>query len=858
MKKVKLIKTLLIPTIGITTIGTIAAVSTSCSCSPVVIVTGVSLNKESLALEIGGYETLITTLHPEDATDKSVTWSSSDSGVATVDNNGNVTAVGEGQAIITVTTNDGVFTDTCQVTVRQEIIHVIGVWLNKESLALETGESDTLTATVHPENATDKSVTWSSSDSSVASVDNNGKVTAVKEGQATITVTTNDGGFTATCQVTVNQKIIHVTNVSLDKDSLTLINEGDSDTLIATLHPEDATDKSVTWSSSDSGVATVDNNGNVTAVGEGQATITVKTNDGGFTDTCQVTVRQEIIHVIGVLLNKELLTLGEGESETLTATVFPADATDKSVTWSSSDSSVATVDNNGKVTAVSKGQATIIVTTNDGGYEDYCDVAVLDTSNVIRVTANADSTLELRNEGGNNPNLQYSVDRRIWRNYSGVIRILTHTDLYLKGNNRNGWSQSEQTYSHFNITGNVSLYGNIMCLLDNGTRAISSTPNDYCFYGLFSNSPGITSVSENFLPATTLTKNCYDRMFIGCSSLTTAPNLPTTTLASNCYQGMFAHCTSLTTAPDLLATTLAQHCYEKMFSGCTSLTSAPKILPATNLADYCYYDMFKDCTSLTQVPTLPASKLAVYCYAYMFDGCLSLTTAPDLPATTLADSCYSYMFRGCTSLTTAPNLPATTLAQSCYGSMFEQCISLTTAPDLPATTLANSCYFYMFSQCTSLISAPALPVTTLADSCYDHMFCRCTSLITAPELPATTLASNCYQGMFSYCSSLTTAPAVLPATTLSVYCYCDMFDNCTSLKAAPELLATQLAECCYEYMFTDCTSLSLIKMAYTGNYIRNCFFGWVTGAAEVGVLYYNGSQTAQDFQLPSSWTKLPF
>ena len=154
MKKIKLLKTLLIPTIGITAIGTITAVSTSCS--PVVIVNSVSLDKESLALEIGGYETLTATVLPENATDRSVTWSSSDSSVATVDNNGKVTAVGKGRATITVKTNDGGFTDTCQVTVRQEIIHVIGVSVNKELLTLGEGESETLTATVLPANATDK------------------------------------------------------------------------------------------------------------------------------------------------------------------------------------------------------------------------------------------------------------------------------------------------------------------------------------------------------------------------------------------------------------------------------------------------------------------------------------------------------------------------------------------------------------------------------------------------------------------------------------------------------------------------------------------------------------------------------
>ena len=173
--------------------------------------------------------------------------------------------------------------------------------------------------------------------------------------------------------------------------------------------------------------------------------------------------------------------------------------------------------------------------------------------------------------------------------------------------------------------------------------------------------------------------------------------------------------------------TLENYCYENMFDGCTSLTTAPA-LPATTLAQYCYQSMFQNCTSLTTAPALPATTLAQYCYQSMFQNCTSLTTAPALPATTLAYGCYQYMFSGCTSLTSAPSLPATTLAQSCYNTMFQDCTSLTTAPALPATTLAQYCYQSMFQNCTSLTTAPALPATTLASNCYDWMFYGCSSL----------------------------------------------------------------------------------------------------------------------------------
>ena len=177
-----------------------------------VAVADVSLNKNTSTLTVGDMETLTATVNPGDATDKTVTWSSSDTDVATVEN-GVVRAVGSGTANITVTATNG--TDdtsddkiaTCTVTVNAatpSVVNVTGVEINKTSTTLTVGGTETLTATVRPDGATDKTVTWSSDNTSVATVDANGKVTAVAAGTATITVTTTDGSKTATCSVTVN------------------------------------------------------------------------------------------------------------------------------------------------------------------------------------------------------------------------------------------------------------------------------------------------------------------------------------------------------------------------------------------------------------------------------------------------------------------------------------------------------------------------------------------------------------------------------------------------------------------------------------------------------------------------------
>jgi uncharacterized protein YjdB len=247
----------------------------------------VSLNKDTDTVAIGGTDTLTATVLPADATNKNITWKSSDTSIATVAN-GVITPVAAGSATITVTTAVGGFTDTCDVTVVDTAIHPDSVSLNKPSTTIAAGSSETLTATVLPSNATNKNVTWKSSNTSVAIVAN-GVVTAVSAGSATITASTADGGKTATCAVTVTAATVHPTGVTLNNSSINLKVAG-TDTLTATVLPANSDNKAVTWSSSSNAIATVSASGLVTGMGAGTATITVKTADGGKTATCTVTV----------------------------------------------------------------------------------------------------------------------------------------------------------------------------------------------------------------------------------------------------------------------------------------------------------------------------------------------------------------------------------------------------------------------------------------------------------------------------------------------------------------------------------------------------------------------------------------
>jgi len=251
-----------------------------------IAVTGITLSNSSMTLIEGDSQTLHATVKPSNATDKSVTWASSNSGVATVSATGTVTAVKEGTAEITATA--GGKSAKCIVTVKKEVVAVTSVTISQTSLALTEGETATLTATVAPDNATDKSVTWASSNSGVAAVSATGTVTAVKEGTAEITATV--GGKSAKCIVTVKKEVVAVTSVTISQTSLALT-EGETATLTATIAPDNATDKSVTWASSNSGVAAVSATGTVTAVKAGTTEITAKA--GEKTATCTVTVKAQ-------------------------------------------------------------------------------------------------------------------------------------------------------------------------------------------------------------------------------------------------------------------------------------------------------------------------------------------------------------------------------------------------------------------------------------------------------------------------------------------------------------------------------------------------------------------------------------
>ena len=252
-------------------------------------VSSVTVTPSRIEIIEGGSAVLSASVSPEAASDRAVAWSSSDRSVATVDKTGTVQGLKPGTATVTATAEGK--SGTCAVTVKAKAVSVTEVTLDKTELTLTEGETETLTATVKPDNADNRKVTWSSDKTEIATVDGAGKVTAVKAGEAVITVATEDGGKTATCKVTVKAKAVPVTGVDVNPWVMTLSVRGTSK-LSYTIRPADATNQNVKWESESPSVATVDSEGNVKGVAAGTAKICVTTEDGGFKSYCTVTVKK--------------------------------------------------------------------------------------------------------------------------------------------------------------------------------------------------------------------------------------------------------------------------------------------------------------------------------------------------------------------------------------------------------------------------------------------------------------------------------------------------------------------------------------------------------------------------------------
>ena len=344
--------------------------------------TSIVIDNVNLNIKVGNKTTLNAYVYPDNASNKTVTWNSSDNKIATVDSNGTVTAISKGNAVITATTSNGISAKSNVTVVEEQVTkttttkkvvktkkktktntntEVKSISLNKNNVTISVGGTTKVNYTINPSTATNKNVTWIVENNDITTVYKDGKIKGNKVGTTKVTVKTHNNK-TATLTVNVISNTINPTGISLNVTNRTIY-EGDSFSLISIITPDNATDKSVTWTSSNSKVAIV-NNGRVTGIKAGAANITATTKNGKSA-TAYITVIKRVINPTRITLNTNKVYIGEGKSTTLVATITPDNATNKAVTWKSSNTNIATV-TNGKVTGVSSGTATITATTTNG------------------------------------------------------------------------------------------------------------------------------------------------------------------------------------------------------------------------------------------------------------------------------------------------------------------------------------------------------------------------------------------------------------------------------------------------------------------------------------------------------------
>jgi len=402
-----------------------------------------------------------------------------------------------------------------------------------------------------------------------------------------------------------------VTGVTLNTNSLYLT-VGGSATLVATVIPINAANKNVAWNSNNTGVATV-NNGTVTAFGTGSATITVTTLDGGRTATCTVNVSSgggDYTSVTGVTLNQTSLNLTVGITATLTATVAPSNATNKNVAWNSDNTNVATV-NNGTVTAVGTGSATITVTTLDGGRTATCTVTVVSGGGGNTFTSIEAMRAWLETQPVNTAANPYIVKLNV-----------SSLSEFMNGALSGRYVSLDLSGSTFTNIRNDAFWtgagGNFTSItIGNSVTSIGSS----AFYG----NSTLTSViiGSNVL-------SIGDGAFEGCSGLTSI-TIPSKVISIG--QGAFSGCSSLTsiTIPNGVISI-----ERSTFEGCTILTSVTIPDSVTGIGVYA----FKGCTILNSI-TIPSSVASIDWWA--FEGCTNLTSVTFQGAnTTIIDNSFPY------------------------------------------------------------------------------------------------------------------------------------------------------------------------------------------------------------------------
>lgn len=428
-------------------------------------VTSVTLSNTSMEVRKGTEFWLYATVAPSDADNPAISWTCSNPNVATVDSTGKVITLAAGEAVITAMSVDtGVFA-TCKLTVLEP---VDGISLNITQKSIYKGDKFVITPNVTPSDADNKAVTYLSSDPDIASVDANGIVTGLKGGTCIILVTTVERGLVASCEVEVYE---FVSSIKINGNGGN-INLGESRRLTAEVTPDSATNSGIKWSSSNTGILQVSSDGTVKAVGYGNASITATATDGSGV---YATIDFRCIKpVTSITVSPSYVTMLNGNTTKVTATVYPSDATIKNIEWTSSDESIAIVDYDGGITGVNPGICYVYAKSTDGN--NITATVKVTIKPVVPATSVKVSSGELTLLPGQNASLSYK------------LKPSNSTDNI-------EWVTSDPAVATVSSTGVVTAKGQGNCEI-------------YCISG--SGAEGVCQVNVLALSATKITLEQYD------------------------------------------------------------------------------------------------------------------------------------------------------------------------------------------------------------------------------------------------------------------------------------------------------------------------------------------------------------
>ncbi|MDE6409511.1 MAG: leucine-rich repeat protein [Muribaculaceae bacterium] len=584
-------------------------VSTSCKVTVVP-----KLDKYEMKMNVGQSNKLTANVWPYE----SITWTSDNEEVATVSEDGTVTAISFGVANITATCED--VSATCKVTVTTIVANRIV--LSASKIDLITGESDKLTATVYPDDALDKSITWTSDNEEVAIISKDGTVTALSVGVANITATCGD--VSATCKVTVTP--IVATSIALSTTKMELVT-GETGILTATVYPEDAIDKSITWYSNYPDIATISDDGIVMAISVGDAYITASCGD--VWATCNVSVKP--ITASNVVLNMNELNLLIGESDKLIANVYPENAVDTRITWTSDNEDVAAVSSDGIVTAISDGLAN--VTAICGDVSACCTVNVLSTDLIIegQIKYAGNPVTKVATVMGPRDDFEKIKDLIIPGTVKFEATYYTVEKIARKA-----------FYSNRNLRGGLTL--------PNALKEVGDSAFCECIEieGFLTIPPSVTSIGDDafsgckgftgslIIPASVTRMGEY--AFGGCDGFTGSLTIPSS--ITSIEEGNFSCCSGFTgslTIPNSV-TSIG----ERAFWNCKGFTGS-LVIPnsVTEIGNYA----FSDCSGFTSSLTIPNSVTNIGYDA--FSCCSGLT---EVIISSSVKSIDHYAFSSCTSL----------------------------------------------------------------------------------------------------------------------------------------------------------------------------------------------------------------